>query len=170
MALLMLSAAGKLMMRNGKLFVDTNGKDCCCGPSECCDLIADQIKATIINVTDPNCSCGVGNFYTLTREVGTNKWRGGGTFCDREIEITFCCGQPIEPGDPQCIYGFFLGVTWDPSCISDVGECDDGGHIPADEQSCECDPLFASFSLGFSGLCCGEDDSAEGILIEITDI
>lgn len=28
---LMISANGKLMLRNGKLFVDTNGTDCCCG-------------------------------------------------------------------------------------------------------------------------------------------
>lgn len=36
---LTLGATGKLMLRNGKLFTDENGMDCCCSGDNCCDIL-----------------------------------------------------------------------------------------------------------------------------------
>ena len=145
----------------------TSSKAPCCCVHECCQDLPDDIKVTITNI-DPECACG-NRAYVLSRIPNTNKWRGGGDFCDRAIEFTFCCGLPIAQDDPQCFYGMYLGVTWTPSCPSSIGDCDDLSGLPAGKE-CSCDPLLVSWTVGFTPLCCGQDDAAGAFIATITDV
>lgn len=168
---LTLGATGKLMLRNGKLFTNENGYDCCCGSETCdncpygtpemgppSDPIIDTLYARITNVT--GCSCLEGLCIPLTW-LGENHTSGGSWSGTIAVD---CDGQKYLTLAVQCCpTGWRIGTS---DCTGDIddghgGACPDllppiTASFPV-EPGWTCRPYSMTFK-NLSGLtCCGID-------------
>ena len=142
---LTIGPTGKLMTLNGKLFIDDNGMDCCCGDAEnCCDILVDfaelivsgQLEGTPIGTpgggwhgnTNPGTGAefsSVDDFHIYCEEA-TEFY--GGRF---RIELSISSSAPCE-------YTTVVYVDWPSPCcplsidveLTDLPElCQTGGTL-----------------------------------------
>jgi hypothetical protein len=145
---LMLSENGKLMLRNGKLFVDTNGTDCCCGEpvAGCCpgeliptDIGPPEVPGTVLEVEVISDGTGCftpGDKQDLNDLANPSTWSSNGPFMGnvawKDVSLV-------------CVAGDVLQFSWgtDAGCpITDIG-----GSFVWTRVSGACGPFEHVFSF-----------------------
>lgn len=150
---LMLSDSGKLMLRNGKLFDDVNGTDCCCGDVCACDCQYlqdkwDNVQGLTAEIDWPAGCGGFTQTLALAHSGQCNNLPGGNEDCP----VWGVLDSHTDFGDFNiCVYCnrgtlkvLFSQVTLAGASCKITEE---GTPVEPDSLVCDNDSMLATFTL-----------------------